>query len=239
MSTGELIGAYIFGSVGRGQYDDQSDLDILAVVRNGRGKVPESYIISHIPEKLKSLKLSISWYGGNRLQEMFRNGELFAWHLHRETIPLIDPNKFLASLGHPSQYRDCVADVASFRKILIGIPSQIVKNENNAIYEAGLIYVCLRNIAMAASWALCEFPNFSRHSPFKLAGIAPCPISPEEFELTMACRMASQRGLDPAQCVTRAFVLDAFERLDPWVSELIHVLQRKVERGRECQTYSF
>ena len=78
----------MFGSVGRGQQDRLSDLDVLCVVQNGAGRLAEGSIVDYIPPELCSLKLSISWYGGNRIREMFRNGELFAWHLHRETIPL-------------------------------------------------------------------------------------------------------------------------------------------------------
>jgi hypothetical protein len=233
MNSDSLIGAYIFGSAGRGQQDHLSDLDVLAVVRNGGGNVPDSIIASHVPDKLKPLKLSISWYGRDRLREMFRNGELFAWHLHRETIPLFDPENFLAGLGRPSDYRECVADVTSFQRVMAGIPAQVALNEQNAIYEAGLVYVCLRNIAMAASWSLCAFPDFSRYSAFRLSGVDPCPISAQEFDLTMACRMASQRGQDPPPCIRREFVISLFERLDPWIGHLLSILERRNRDGRE------
>ena len=163
-----------------------------------------------------TLKPSISWYGGDRLREMFRNGELFAWHLYRETLPLYDPTNFLTGLGNPAVYRDAVADTRSFHKVLKGIPTQIAANEHNAVYEAGLIYVCLRNIAMAASWSLCEFPNFTRYSPFQLAGIRACPIARDEFDVTMACRMAGQRGNAPPAGIRLPFVSDVYRRLDPW-----------------------
>lgn len=226
MSSGELIGVYVFGSVGRGQQDSLSDLDLLAVVKNGAGKVGELSIVSYVPETLQGLKPSISWYGGDRLREMFYNGELFAWHLHRETLPLYDPISFLKGLGKPSEYRDAVADTRSFQKVLRGIPSQITVNEYNAVYESGLIYVCLRNIAMAASWLLCESPDFTRYSPFKLGAIREFPISRREFNLTMACRMAGQRGKFPPAGVDRPFVLDVYRRLDSWIEELCLSLER-------------
>jgi predicted nucleotidyltransferase len=78
MNRGHLIGSYIFGSVGRGDPDNLSDLDVLAVVKNRTGRVDESLVALAIPEHLKNMKVSISWYGGDRLREMFRNGELFA-----------------------------------------------------------------------------------------------------------------------------------------------------------------
>ena len=107
----------------------------------------------------------------------------------------------------------------------------MVPSEYNAVYEAGLIYVCLRNIAMAASWLLCEHPDFSRYSPFQLTGVEPCPVSKGDFALTMACRMAGQRGNIPPAGVGRSFVLDMFERLDPWIEGLCSTLQRKQWRG--------
>jgi len=227
MKSGELIALYAFGSVGRGQQDELSDLDLLAVVKNGSGKVPESAIVSRIPDAFRQLNPSISWYGGDRLREMFRNGELFAWHLHRETFPLYDPESFLAKLGTPAAYQDAVADTRSFQKVLKDIPSQIAANEHNTVYEAGLIYVCLRNIAMAASWSLCEFPDFTRYSAFQLSGIRPCPISRDEFHLTMTCRMAGQRGTAPPAGVRRSFVSGVYRRLDPWVEALCATLERR------------
>lgn len=226
MTGGGLIAVHVFGSVGRGDQDNLSDLDLLVIVRNGSGKIPESAITPLVPKALQHLKPSISWYGAERLREMFRNGELFAWHLYRETFPLQDAQGFLGQLGCPSAYRDANADARSFQVVLEGIPSQIAQNEHNSIYEAGLIYVCLRNIAMAASWSLCEFPNFGRYSPFRLSAVGDCPISRREFDLTMSCRMASQRGNTPPSGVDRSFVNDVYERLSPWVENLCVTLEK-------------
>ena len=226
MKSGELIAAYIFGSVGRGQQDASSDLDVLAVVRDGSGKVAEDVVAFFVPAEFAPLKLSISWYGTKRLREMFENGELFAWHLHKETIPVYDPGGFLPGLGVPAAYKECLANVSSFRKVLAAIPLQVKLNNGNAVYESGLIYVCLRNIAMAASWILRDVPDFSRYSSFNLETFEPCPISISEFECAMHCRMAGQRGEDPPPEVDGPFVLALVERLEPWIDELYLKLQR-------------
>jgi hypothetical protein len=227
MKPAGLIAVYVFGSVGRGQEDDLSDLDVLAVVKNGAGKMPQDVISQYIPGTLGRLKLSASWYGADRLRMMFGNGELFAWHLHRESFPLHDPTGFLEGLGRPSKYRDAVADTRSFQKVLRGISSQLAANEHNSVYEAGLIYVCMRNIAMAASSVLCEHPDFTRYSCFNLRDIRPCPISRTEFDLTMDCRMAGQRGKPPPTDARRDVVMDIYSRLDPWIEELCVTVQEK------------
>jgi predicted nucleotidyltransferase len=125
MRLGTLIGVYVFGSVGRGEQDDRSDLDLLAVVKNRTGQVAEKEVLRYVPPVWKNLKSSISWYGDERMKTMFGNGELFAWHLHRETIPLYDPSHFLKNLGRPSEYKDGMEDIASFQNILRGIPVQM------------------------------------------------------------------------------------------------------------------
>jgi len=227
MTQGQLIGTYIFGSVGRGQQDAMSDLDILAVVENGGGRVADGAVVATVTAEFKCLKPSIAWYGGNRLRKMFEDGELFAWHLFNETIPIFDPKGFLEKLGRPSEYREYIPDMLSFRKVITGIPLQLALNESNAVYEAGLFYVCLRNIAMSASWVLCSAPDFSRYSPFNLSGFRVCPISISDYERTMACRLAGQRGQLPPTGIDRTFVLSAFNSVYPWIQDLLLLVQSR------------
>ncbi|MDB5694196.1 MAG: hypothetical protein JWO81_3259 [Alphaproteobacteria bacterium] len=217
---GELLGVYVFGSAARGDLDPCSDLDLLAVVEDGRGKVPSEAILAHVPAEFAGLEPSISWYGRRRLSHMFANGELFAWHLSRETIPLHEVEPVLASLGKPSPYSDGAADIASFEAIMAGIPAQLSTAPDNAIYELGLLYVCLRNICMAASWTLCPSPDFSRYSPFRLNGFDQAPIAIEDYELAMTCRMAGQRGLLPPGLVKPSRVAEIHASLAPWVAAL-------------------
>lgn len=235
--TSSLTAAYIFGSVARGQADNLSDLDILAVVKTGGGKVDDGVVMDLIPAEMRDLKLSISWYGEDRLRQMFENGELFAWHLSTETKAIYDPKGFLSDLGSPSEYYDGASDVESFIKVFNGIEFQVHSSPHNAAYETGLVYVCVRNIAMAASSALCAVPDFSRYSAFALEGVRPCPITRAEFEITMAARMASQRGYEPPSQATASFVLDLVARLGPWLDEVHHAVKRiSHERWRTPQS---
>jgi predicted nucleotidyltransferase len=235
--SSKLIAAYIFGSVARSEQDELSDLDVLAVVQTGGGKVDEAVVAQFVPPALRGLKLSISWYGQERLREMFENGELFAWHLADETQPIFDPSGFLAKLGRPGFYCDAAQDVASFLRVFSGIREQIMAGPHNAAYEAGLVYVCLRNIAMAASSRLCGRPDFSRYSAFRLHGLAPCPITPAQFDIAMRSRMASQRGYTPPPEATAGFVLDLIDRLGTWLTTLQTNLE-EMPNGRAVASQS-
>ena len=228
--TGALLGVYIFGSVARNEHDERSDLDLLAVVADGEGKVPVDRVLSCVPGNLQEMEASISWYGRKRLRTMFRNGELFAWHLHHEAIPLYEIDQVLANLGIPTIYNGARDDVVSFQNILEIIPTQLATSPDNAIYELGLIYVCLRNICMSASAMLCARPDFSRYSPFALHGLTPAPLTREEYEIAMACRMAGQRGITPSLDITPAKVADIYGRLAPWIVALRNRLES--EHGR-------
>lgn len=223
---GRLLGVYVFGSVARGDRDSRSDVDLLAVVADGHGKVEEREVYSHVPPEFADLEAAISWYGRRRLETMFANGELFGWHLHQEATPLFEVEPVIEGLGIPAPYRDAAADVMSFEKVLSGIPDQLRSSPENAIYEMGLVYVCLRNICMAASSKFCDRPDFSRYSPFKLYGIAPVPITREEYDLAMNCRMAGQRGMQPPSAVSRSLVTDIHDRLKPWIAELRFRVER-------------
>jgi hypothetical protein len=224
MNSPSLIAAYIFGSTARGDRDERSDLDILAIVRDGGGKVDVGQISNILPDRLKSQELSISWYGLNRLNEMFSNGELFAWHLHQETIPIFEVEPIIQRMGIPAPYTGSVDDICSFQNILCGIPTQVSEWPDNAVYEIGLIYVCLRNIAMAASWSLAPRPDFSRYSPFNLQGLRELPITRAEYELAMTCRMAGQRGMSPPLAANDQMAQDIYGRLSPWIEELRQLL---------------
>ena len=217
---GKLLGVYVFGSIARGDRDDRSDLDLLAVVTDGHGKVSENEVLNLIPETFLDLEPSISWYGRNRLKQMFRNGELFAWHLHAESIPLMERESVIASIGQPAPYKGALEDVVSFKNILSEIPDQIAIAPENAMYELGLMYVCLRNICMAASSVLCGRPDFSRYSPFNLNRFMPVPISRTKYDLAMACRMAGQRGFDPPSGISPDCVGEIHLTLLPWLSAL-------------------
>lgn len=217
---GELLAVYVFGSAARGEPDDRSDLDLLAIVRDGAGKVPSSEVESLVPPALRSLDASISWYGAKRIEQMFKAGELFAWHLYRETEPLLEKEPVIANLGMPAPYEDMIDDIVSFQRVLQGIPSQLEDAPANAVYELGLIYICLRNIAMAASWALARKPDFTRYSPFNLNGLSPLPVTRDEYDLAMASRLAGQRGAIPTPIIDPRLVSEIHAKVTPWIEGL-------------------
>ncbi len=190
-SIQEILSLRLFGSVARADSDVNSDLDVLAVLPSDR---PLSSDLKCTVERLFDQNASISWYSRRRIEEMFNEGHLFAWHLFNESLPLIPD--FIEGLGQPRNYEEAVADVESLIEILIPIPTQLDNCAGNAVYEAGLLFLCMRNIALSASWFSPTGLDFTRHSPFnteRTLGIN-FPITRKDYDVLIKCRLSGQRG---------------------------------------------
>ncbi|NVK57153.1 MAG: nucleotidyltransferase domain-containing protein [Alteromonadaceae bacterium] len=187
-----IINVSVFGSYGRGSPDRSSDLDILVLCPDDGGTQSEHYVREIVSREYAHTP-SISWYGMAKMRHFFSSGDLFAWHLFGESRPLPGFESLRDIFGVPSAYRNCSDDIEGLREILEGVPDQLRMRPQNLIYELGIIYVCLRNIAMSASSILCSEVNFGRNSPFLLEN-CPAPTAMEDYEVLAACRHASTRG---------------------------------------------
>jgi hypothetical protein len=157
---------------------------------------------------------------------MFEKGHLFAWHLYLESFGIAEFLDLKEKYGEPDAYGTAMADIAGLFEILEEVQLQVGSAPCNSVFEMGILYVCARNIAMSASWHLGARPDFGRYSPFALPNL-PFPLSKEQYDVTMRCRMASTRGTAPAE-VTPQAVVDAATMLLPWsasVSALVRLAQ--------------
>ena len=190
--TNGILNISIFGSYGRGNPDSFSDLDVLVLCRDGAGTQSEDYVREAVCRQFDK-EPSISWYGEQKLAYFFSTGDLFAWHLYQESFALPGFAPLEEIYGKPAPYLNCRDDIAGLREILSSIPDQIKLNPQNLVYELGLTYVCMRNIAMTASSVLLDNVDFGRSSPYALPGATPS-INEDDYHLLSKCRHASTRG---------------------------------------------
>lgn len=172
---------YIFGSATRGEVSPTSDIDVLVVpLGNGQLEFPAGWSV----------------YSPEVIQSYFESGRLFAWHLHLEAkcIHSANPTPYLSSLGAPAPYSSAGEDIDDLEGLLRESLHEIQSRTTNLIYELGIAYTAIRDIAMAASWALLARPCFSRDAPFLLP--SPCPISRKAYTGAMLARHSSTRGSD-------------------------------------------
>jgi predicted nucleotidyltransferase len=224
IDTKPIINISVFGSYGRGNQDRSSDLDVLVVCPDNGGTQSEEYVRATISSQY-AVEPSISWYGKNKIRHYFATGDLFAWHLFHESFPLPGFRHLRDIFGMPEPYTNCLDDVAGLVEILKSIPNQIQSHPQNLIYELGIAYVCLRNIAMTASSILLDKPDFGRNSPYSFNNSA-LPISEENYKTLASCRHASTRGTE-----VPSISMDLYETLEvsiSWAQSVERICNEKI-----------
>ena len=139
--------------------------------------------------------MSWSVYSQSTLKQYFDEGRLFAWHLFLEAQRIF-PDKgqpLLQKLGPPAPYTTASSDLCELQEILAGALGELQRGTESLIYELGVVYTSLRDIAMSASWGLSGRPNFSRDAPYSLPCVCPLPL--DAYRATMAARHQSTRGI--------------------------------------------
>lgn len=171
---------FVFGSLVRGEVSKTSDCDVLVIPVDGahRDAYPASWSVYQRPT----------------MKRYFDDGRLFAWHLHLEAQCLFSAGSenWLQVIGPPAPYRMAKGDVDSLTEILETSLCELRDGSNSPIYELGICYTALRDIAMSASWRLMGHPNFSRNAPFMLP--VPVPLSRDTYARAMDARHYSTRG---------------------------------------------
>jgi hypothetical protein len=64
----------------------------------------------------------------------------------------------------------------------------------SVVYELGIVYTAIRDIAMSASWALLGTPCFSSDAPYRLP--KPCPLEFVTYNQAKISRHSSTRGAE-------------------------------------------
>jgi hypothetical protein len=200
---------YVFGSLCRGDISATSDVDVL-VIPFGRNK-------SEFPREW-------SIYSPELLAEYFRKGRLFAWHLHLEAKCVFSPHEiaFLERLGPPAPYSTITDDIDELAILLQEALDELAAGTKNVIYELGIAYTAIRDLAMSASWSLLDAPCFAADAPFRLP--LAFPLSRFTFDQIRLARHASTRGamLNFEPTKTARTIIEA--PIERWV----HSLRRAV-----------
>lgn len=228
----DIIYLGYFGSVVRADSDESSDTDILCVLKDN-SVANELELRKAIHEETLALRnLDCSTYSHKRLIEMWKEGHLFAWHIYLESKPFKGFEGFNEIMGLPSKYSNSSVDILRLRELLFDVRFSLNEKFISKVYEAGLIYVAVRNIGISASWYSSSGLNFSRMSPYSLnigGEKINFPIPKYTYAKLVAARHAAMRGGLPPN-------LDALElrsicdKLIKWSGFVL----KKVEACHEC-----
>lgn len=204
---------YAFGSICRGEVDLFSDIDLLAIV-NGRNHSfnPKNYSI----------------YTYARIDELWAQGNPFAWHLFLESrlIYSSDSSDYLQSLGKPNIYNSGLSDCKKFYEIFLSAKNSIEKSKFTEIFDLSSIFLAARNFATCYTLHCNVKPDFSRNSARNL-GVHSIPIDDYIYELLERARILCTRGL--GELLSNYEIGKAKQELNKiefWMKEKINMLAK-------------
>ncbi|HLO85492.1 MAG TPA: nucleotidyltransferase domain-containing protein [Nostocaceae cyanobacterium] len=171
---------YAFGSICRGDISLGSDVDLLAIVQGYDPRIdPDTFSI----------------YSYNRIQELWQEGNPFAWHLSLESQLIFSSNQldYLKELGSPEPYINCVRDCEKFFGLFREAYNSVITNNNSKVFDLSTIFLSIRNIATCFSLGCMECPDFSRNSALCL-GVNSIPITLDSYKILERSRLLCTRG---------------------------------------------
>ena len=180
---------YVFGSLVRGDWDADSDTDVLAI---GSDK------------ELKDLPERFLRYTLLDIENIFRKGDMFAHHLYRESKLVYSSNgiDILANLGRPNRYLTHKEDARQFFNIANDALLSLERNECTQIFDMGLLYMCLRDLAMILSYKEGDI-TFSKFAHFHAK--IPLLLDKDKYLFLKKCRAAATRGQRIKEIVSLTF----------------------------------
>jgi len=220
MNRQQPYSLYLFGSSGRAELNSSSDTDILVLVHSGQEFVRESVIL---PSCVKDAEgaIDLTYYSENRIREMHAVGHLFVWHLYLEAKFMGGCYDALQELGKPNDYMSFEEDVLPLAELLESSIDEIDKHPGNIAYEAGLAFVCARNIAMSASYYTEKGLTFSPYAPFlRDWGHIEFPISKRRYDELRLARLSTTRGGEPPE-LQQDDLKDDIAQIRQWASAVI------------------
>jgi len=203
---------YAFGSVCRGDVTNESDIDLLALVRGQDSRFN--------PDKF-------SIYTYQKIDELWRSGNPFAWHLTLESKLLhsTDGVDYLHELGRPNPYISGFADCSRFRILVSEARASLKNRSRTVVFDFSTIFLGIRNFATCFSLAMCETPIFSRDSALRLGGYS-VPIDSACYEILQRARLLSSRGIgENLNSENVQSVIDKMNVIDDWMDKLLDMVK--------------
>lgn len=203
----KLLHLYAFGSICRGEISDGSDVDLLAVTSGGANELSRS---------------TFSIYSHEKIRQIWREGNPFAWHLHLESrlIYSSDNQDFVHSLGCPAIYAHARDDCERFQAIFTKAAASAQKDHDSVVFDLSAAFLGLRNFASCLLLGRGS-PNFSRGVALTLMA-DPAPVSIETYRILERARLLCTRG--HGQVISGGEIQKAIEglpKLEDWMSGLI------------------
>lgn len=202
---------YAFGSICRGEIDEFSDFDVLAIVDGFDPRFDRH---------------TYSIYSYKKIRLLWRLGNPFAWHLFLESRILhsSDGKDFLKILGKPSPYLQGLSDCRKFMTVFNDAYTELKLSPEIPIFQLSSMFLGYRNFATCYSLHVGDDPTFSRQAAFQISH--PVPISRAVNYVFERCRILSTRAVGelPSNSDIKN-ALGAAPEILAWMEELTEGMQ--------------
>ncbi len=227
-----IVCARLFGSRVRGDHDDVSDHDVLVVLEDKLNPDALARIEDEVSLEL-GVRVDVSFYSETHLRKLFEGGHLFAWHLWRESVPLAGRIPDLIEIiGPPEANTDARQEIQDLLLLLCSIPSKRL-NSRTLVYDAGILYVIIRNVGTSATWFFGPSRlDFGRYSPWALnrLGGPPPPIDEEGYHRLLHARKAGMAGL-PAPAISLEELRRWYDQTAAWIGAVCRQIDSSLSDG--------
>lgn len=201
---------YTFGSVCRGEIDYYSDIDLLVIKSSGET------LSDFDPNKY-------SIYSEKRINELWQEGNPFAWHLFLESKIVFSPNgiNFISELGEPQKYKKGKEDLMKFHKLFVDSYESLTINSYSRDFDLSMVFLAIRNFASCYALGFLNQKTFSRTSALNILSDS-IKISDKSFRLLMQARILSTRGIGETITVEDYnYISKEFELISDWFQSII------------------
>jgi len=199
---------YAFGSVCRGDIDRGSDVDLLAIVDGYDDRFdPSIYSI----------------YSYQRIEQLWNEGNPFAWHLSLESRLLhsSDTMDFIRDLGAPRKYENGPADCIKFNQIFQEARSSFLMSDECKVFDLSSMFLGIRNFATCYSLAFMDSADFSRNSANCL-GKQSIPVNNKIYEIFENSRLLCTRAIGrPPSKSELTLAQHHFDIVANWMMDLL------------------
>lgn len=206
---------YAFGSLCRGDISLGSDADLLAIVEGYDSRIdPDVFSI----------------YSYSRIQEIWQEGNPFAWHLSLESRLIFSSNKldYLKLLGSPEPYKNCIRDCEKFFALFHEACASVTVSSKSRVFDLSTVFLSIRNLATCFSLGITQYPNFSRNSALCL-GSDSIPLEMGSYQILERARILCTRGYG------KNITDDEIETVIQKLNEVYEWMDKLVKKAKEYE----
>jgi len=171
-----------------------------------------------------------SIYSYARVNEIWEEGNPFAWHLFLESklVYAEDATDYLRVIGKPSTYSSGLTDCRKFHEIFLSAKDSLERTDLTEIFDLSSVFLGVRNFATCYSLSRGVKPDFSRNSARNL-GSESVPIDNSIYCLLERSRVLCTRGI--GELLSTQEIVEAKQALstiDGWMKNIIYNMKSDI-----------